>query len=610
MLSNLYKDAAEHFELKRKVEAKRSDTLASICSLKELSIAIGKIATQKEKIDLLHSDSLIQSNLIKYLLDQLDGKNIDPANQSAFILVEKFLINLTNSLQAKTVIEPVIHAFALAWLQATINSPASSLSKSSPFFKILHTLIPMAYKIDPFSGEIATKQCKILVKYFLRFACSENASEETLYTHILKLSKESESKRRQLLVGNIKEHKKLEAKKKAKSIVASEIRRCIGDGLYPTILLEFVENYYTPYMEDYFVKHGAKGDGWTETSRNISFLIWAFRAEVDSNFHRYFPEKIPQALDSIVEKVDPLITDKQKLYQDFLAMEEILESRKKEGQIKLDCVFNVTEISSDGLFTNLAEKWRQQNRSETDWYLVQHKSKEAYCKLIRNDIFKEKLVFANYSGNLQIIYDTTEPSFQLEQIRASASRDKTDWDFILTDIEYEITNMHADYCDQNQEIIKEIDADIAKHLKEQQEKEKRLHEKNEEARLKREKERLLELEKAKKAKADLIAQQKKNKQKRQEYESQIDKVNLGTMITATLDDGSQAVMELNVITSTTNRYIFNDKSCQHKLAITKDKMLDMLVTGKLSIDMLGRSTGSNDVLASVIAKRREHLDSR
>jgi len=610
MLDKLYIDAVKHFELREKVEEKVTKATLNIASADDLSSAIRTLSQQFHKNASTATNDLRHNLVVKQLVTLLGIKRISAKNRAAMFVIEALISNTVNNTQTKPHFLKIYYSLLLSWFQASAREPSKVISGGTPFPGMLDEINVLSYKIDQFAGDIGSKHCKVLLKTFLYYSSDKTLITNDLYSEIQNQEKLFNKQRRQLLVNNIKIYKNKIAQKTAKTIVATEIRRSIGDGLYPIILLEFVENYYTLFLEKYFIENGPKGDIWNETSRNLSYLIWAFRAEVDSKYHRYFPENIPPALDSIVEKVDPFVTDKKKLYKDFLAMEETLETRKREGFVKLDCVFNVTELSADSLYTNLANKWRKEYPSASRWYSVQHKSKEAYCKLIGQDIFKKQIVFANYSGNLQVIYDTSEPSFQIEQIRAIAVNTENDPDYILSDIDYQITNLHADFCDQYQNVITQIDVDITAKLRLQHEREKQLRIKNRLAKERREQERRKISQEKEQAKIKLGEQRQANKIKRTQLEAEIAKVHVGTLITATLEDGTVASMELNVITSTTNRYIFNDKSCQHKLAVTKDKLLDMLVAGKLSIDVLGRAKGANQNLEGVIAKRREHLDNR
>ena len=610
MLDKLYTDAVKHFELREKVEENVTNATLSIANFDQLSSAIRILSQQFQKDNSTATSDLRNSLVVKQLVVLLGRQRMPAKNRAAMFVIEGLVSNTVNNIQAKPHFLKIYYAFLLSWLLASVQDPKKAVSNETPFTKMLAMINVLSSKIDQFAGDIGGKHCKLLLKTFIQFTEDQSSVSDNLYFEIQKQEKSFNKQRRQLLINNIKSYKKKIAQKTAKTIVATEIRRSIGDGLYPIILLEFVENYYTLFLEKHFVLHGAKGDVWNETYKNLSYLIWAFRAEVDSKYHRYFPENIPPALDSIIEKVDPFVTDKKKLYQDFLDLEEVLETRKKDGFIKLDCVFNVTELSADSLYKNLASKWRSEYPSPSQWYSVQHKNKEAYCKLIGQDIFDKQIVFANYSGNLQVVHDTSEPSFQIEQIRAIAIESEIDSNYALSDIDYQITNLHADFCDQYQDVITRIDADITESLRLQHEREKRLQKTNELARESREQEQRKIIQDKEKAKTKLREQQQTNKTKRKQLEAEVEKVHVGTLITATLEDGSVASMELNVITSTTNRYIFNDKSCQHKLAVTKDKLLDMLVAGKLSIDVLGRAKRSNQSLEGIIANRREHLENR
>lgn len=81
-------------------------------------------------------------------------------------------------------------------------------------------------------------------------------------------------------------------------------------------------------------------------------------------------------------------------------------------------------------------------------------------------------MFANFSGNLQIIHDTSEPSFQIEQIRSAAVRNELDLEYVYSTIDYEVTNLHADFCEDNRTVITQIGVDIAAKLRYQHEREK------------------------------------------------------------------------------------------------------------------------------------------
>jgi len=607
MLLDFYNDAKAHFELKQKVDERKGQTSLPLCSSAELSIAIQAMGRQFKAGDKSEARDIRNKLVIKKLIELLGRKRIPAKNHAFMLVIENLIVNFVSNLQPKSELLGVYYCFILSWFQASTQSPDNAISKMQPFQQILDQLNLLTFKIDRFSGTIGSKFCSILSNDLLQFVCEQNPQIDTLHSKFLGLQKQTSKERRRALLENIKNYKKKIANETAKSIVAAEIRRSIGDGLYPVILLEFVENYYTLFLEKHFILHGSKGEIWGETSKNLSSLIWAFRAEVDVNFHRLFAKNVPPALDSIIDKVDSLVDDKQKLYQDFLAIEEVLKIRKKEGFVKLESVFNVTELSADSLYTNLATEWRYENRSETQWYTVQHKNKEAYCKLIGKEIFDKQVVFTNYSGDLQIAHNTAEPRFQIEQIRAVAVRNELDLEYVYSTIDYEITNLHADYCEANRAVINQIDIDIAAKLKYQHEREKQLEERNRLASEKFERKQKLVNEEKNRAKAKLIEQRKTNSIKRKQFQSEIVKIDIGTLITATLDDGTVASMELNVITSTTNRYVFNDKTCQHKLAVTREKMLDMLVAGKLSIDVLRRPKTTNQILEDVIASRREKL---
>lgn len=159
------------------------------------------------------------------------------------------------------------------------------------------------------------------------------------------------------------------------------------------------------------------------------------------------------------------------------------------------------------------------------------------------------------------------------------------------------------FCDKHQEVISKTDADIAAKVKQQKLREQQLEEKNRLAKKKKQQENENIQQQRLAAQERLLHKKKSDKIKREKFSVEVEKIRVGTTITATLEDGHQASMELNVITSTTKRYIFNDRTCQHKLALTKDKIVDMRV------ELLG-NTNHYQSLENMISTRRNQLEKK
>ena len=77
------------------------------------------------------------------------------------------------------------------------------------------------------------------------------------------------------------------------------------------------------------------------------------------------------------------------------------------------------------------------------------------------------------------------------------------------------------------------------------------------------------------------------------------------MLELKLDNGHIAKLKLTIITTTTKRFIFNDRNFQHKLAVKKNELLEMLVAETVCIKEFGQGEEYNQTLANVIASRRK-----
>lgn len=610
MLQHLYKEAQSHFELKASVEKKLTLELSAIAGKEAVSRAVAEHAMDYAGGNKAITFDLVHKQLLNCLRARLKGQMIPHSVKAALFLVERLNANIINNYQPARPLQQLLYIYTMAWFQVCVSDSERAVKDSSPGYEILKSLLKLCRRIDQYAGDLARQLCHKLFKLFLDFAShsQDNQSFIQLANQIdQELNGFAENRKKNLLdsIGELRQKQKYLA---AKTIIAEKVRETIGDGIYPIVLLDFVENYVTLYLEEYYVEHGGKGDPWRETIKDLSYLIWAFRAEVDQNYRKFFPQKIPPAMERLLTKVEPYVANRMTLYRDFLGLEEILKARYWEEFIKLDSVFNAPYFSAENLFVDQTQKWHSRNGASADWFMVIHKDREIICQLLSKEVIKKKVVFANYSGHILLAYETGEPGFDVNRIQAIPLRPFSDWEYLISNVDYELSNINADFCLQYQEIIKQIDAEAIRRLEQKKKHEAELEFRNQQvqAQLRKEKEerkrqRLLALQREE---AERIAEQ----QRREEIRAIVDKIKIGTQLSVKLENNILADMKLNIITSTTKRYIFNDQNCQHKLAVTKQELIELFVSKLVTVRSFGRGEEYHQTLASVIASRRGQLN--
>ncbi|WP_196139078.1 hypothetical protein [Aliikangiella sp. G2MR2-5] len=605
-LEQLFPKALAFYRLKYQVLDRDSGFQPPIASEQDISQAIAAHARAYISGDKSIMTDLEHRQLLGSILKLLNGKRLPVKLKANLFIIERLNASLINSYELSRPIKQLFYLLTLVWFKFSIESPESTLKQASPVAKLFELMLKNSRRIDHYSGADSRTYCHDLLKAFVEYIESSQATypAEKLTLKIVKITGLLTAKAKVNLKESIAKLRGVQAYRRARAATSEKVRDTIGDGIYPVILLDFVESYINLYLEDYYTQHGPKGDGWRQTMKDLSYLIWAFRASVDKNYRQYYPSKIPPAMQRLLLKVEPYVEDRERLYQEFIGLEDILHAKYLGEFIKLESVFNAPYFNADSLFADQAALWYRENKYDVHWFHVIYKQKTVIGRLLGPDIVRNHIVFINYSGNPVIIHDTAKPGFMAEDIQVIPLHEIKDWEYIAITIEHELSLVEAKFCESYHNTINEIDSEVAARIKAQQRKEAELERRNFELKEKMLLRQQQRLEKIRKAEEREREKQLIEEQKRAEAEKQIVKIKIGAEIKAELNQASKIKLQLNIITSTTGRFIFNDRSCQYKLAVKRDELMDMIVAGKVEVVSYGRGEQYHQTLANVIAARR------
>ena len=606
-LSCAYQPALEHYNLKYRVLSRERAEPLEFATSEEIKQAIAEHALAYSTGDKAIITDLAHKQLLGSIVNRLEGKTIPAEIKARLFVIERFNANLINNYSFSRPIKQMYYMFSLAWFRLVVDSPDIALSEDSPMAPLLDLMLLNSRRIDHYSGADARHYCHVVFRCFLAYASLQKAlsSPDDLLKRVQDYTQGLTQKRKQNSGETIAKLRKAQLDKMSREKVSDKVRETIGDGIYPIVLLDFIESYIALYLEDHYIRRGPKGEDWRQTIKDLSYLIWAFRADVDKNYRQYYPTKIPPAMHRLLLKVEPFVDNTKRLYKEFMGLEDIIHARYLGEYIKLDSVFNAPYFSSESLFVNQAALWFKQNNYTEKWFHVLMNNKQVIGRLLDKDQVSNQIVFLNYSGIPAIIFDTQRPDFQAEDVQVVPLREIEDWEYLFRTLEYEISIMDARFCESYQKVIQQIDAEKLAKVEELKKREAELEQRNFELRekillrrqQKAEKRRIAE-ERAKE-KAELEAE------KRAEAEQKIERIKIGATIKAEVKSSITVSLQLNIITSTTGRYIFNDRNCQYRMALKKEELMDMMIANKIQIESYGRGEQYHQTLATVIAARRQ-----
>ncbi len=541
------------------------------------------------------------------LHQRLDELQLKPDVQASILLMQFLCRSTRDTYTASPALQQILQLFSLSWCQLLLNEPQSITQTQHPCYAIYEKIKHLMQVVDKYSGNLSRKLCHGIYKVVAAGAvnrCS-TASFHSAQLRIEHLEETYQKLRKHHLQTEIKKWRTLVQQIHAEKVVGDLIRETIGDGHFPVILLEFIENYISLFLEDYYHHHGPRGQQWQQVLKDISHVIWAFRSDVDKAYRDHFPTTVPQALRRLLLCVEPLLQQHTALYEDFLAIENLLTDRFHGYPIKLETIFNAPLFETDMLFfRRIDEHWRDKYTLD-QWYLLLIEDKEIRCHALNREMCEHYLLLVNHSGEVLKHYDTKSPTFSPIDIQVLPLNRSDRDDFLFSNLHSSLHAAYKNFIQQNQDAISKLNRENELKALEEQAKQK---EEEENYRLQQELQAKQRQEQERQRKT-LIEQNKQREleqeQKRQSLMRQVKELKLGALVNLILESGAQAMLDLTLITSTTGKYIFNDKQGQHHLSRTAEELVEMLLGEQLFIINMGSDRTHHQTLADIIQQQRQ-----
>ncbi|WMS87092.1 DUF1631 family protein [Pleionea litopenaei] len=532
--------------------------------------------------------------------------------KSSLHLTELTFQYLNGITEEHSEIKRLMQLLALSWAQLAIHSPEFLQVTQHPAKKVLSKLLMLGECWDQRSGALAKKLLdgiRLVLTQLNQKGANPRIYEQAA-NRIMSLESAFNEYRTDRLKKIVETKRKAEREVKADAFVAEFIQEKTSGDEFPVFLLEFLENYLSPYLKSIFMETGPVGQKWHTAIDDAETLIWSITAPFNADYTDFYHEKVPAALKRLYEGIDKLFHGSESLGEFFYELEGI-HIKKLNGE-RTDFYTIITspifEDFDDQEPTQPVVDYSSELDSilnDDDWYYLIQKGKRFRCQLVPRDYTGKWLVFVNLSGAMIADFDITSASFHPSHLPLVTIETHNYWEELTDYLERIMTRRVQVLEEQANKVKQEILADKARKQAAEEEARKVIRQKiEEELKQQQDKKRRLEEDRARaiaKAKEEeaLLESKRRNAQKT------VDELMTGAIIKYTPEGAKPQNLTLSIISTTTSKYIFTDSHGQRVLDPKEPQLVDLFAAER--VILLEQGKEFEDTLKSLVAGQREAL---
>ncbi len=512
-------------------------------------------------------------------------------------------------------IQRLTQLLALSWAQLSVHSPDFLTVKQHPAKLILSKLLMLGECWDQRSGSLARKLLdgiRLVLTQLNQKGANPRLYEQAA-NRILSLEHAFGEYRTDRLKKIVEQKRMEEREAKADIFVADFVRQKTEGEEFPVFLLEFLENYLSPYLKSIFMETGPVGQKWHHAIEDAETLIWSVNTSYSTAFVEEYQERVPTALKRLYEGTEKLFPESNGLQDFFYELEEI-HIKKLNGERP-----DYHTILTGPLFEEFEEFAEEEPKPkfvdyseeldrilvDDDWYYLIQKGKRFRCQLVPREYTGKWLVFVNLSGALIANFDTHSASFHPSHLPLVNIETHNYWDELTEYLERIMSRRMNLLEEQLEKVEKSIAADRARKQAAEDEARKLIRQKIEEEQQKQQaKKRKLEEERAK-AIARAKAEEARLSQQRLDAKKVVDSLMTGAIIRYSQEGKPDSQLTLSIISTTTSKYIFTDKKGQRVLDPKEEELIDLFAIGRA--ELLEQGKEFEDTLKSLVAGQRAAL---
>ncbi len=560
----------------------------------------------------LHRYEII-STIYQYLPKRGDYL-IPPQIKSSLQLSELSLQFLNGLSEQHEEMQRLMQLLALSWAQLSVHSPEFLQVKQHPAKITLSKLLMLSECWDHRSGDLAKKLLEGIRLVLSQL--NQKASSPRLYeqatNRILSLENVFHQYRTSRLKKIIEHKRKVERETKAETFIADYIASKIEGIEFPVFLIEFLENFMSPHLKKIFMETGPVGQKWHQAIEDSEILIWSIMSTDYTNYVDEYDKKVPSALKRLYTDLEKLLPDSTALQHFFYELEELHIKKRQGERLDLHTIISATDILetshiNKNNFDLIDNEYNEELLTDDDWYYLIQSGKRFRCQLIPRDYTGKWLVFVNLSGTLVAEFNTESPGFSLKHLPIVPIETHDYWEELTEYLDNTLTQ-RVEFLEKHlSQIEKEAAADQARKMAAEEEARALIREKiKEERELQEQKRKKLEEEKQKALEVARKEEEKLSK-RRLKAKKEVESLLPGAVVSYMTPNKEKQELILNIISTTTSKYIFIDNQGQRRLDPFENDLIELFATEKLKLVKQGKDF--NQALQSlVIEQRQAHKD--
>ncbi|NVJ49555.1 MAG: DUF1631 family protein [Gammaproteobacteria bacterium] len=532
--------------------------------------------------------------------------------KSSLHLTELTFQYLNGITEEHSEIKRLMQLLALSWAQLAVHSPEFLQVTQHPAKIVLSKLLMLGECWDQRSGALAKKLLdgiRLVLTQLNQKGANPRLYEQAA-NRIISLEAAFNEYRTDRLKKIVEVKRKLEREAKADVFVADYVREKTTGDEFPVFLLEFMENYLSPYLKHIFMETGPVGQKWHTAIDDAETLIWSITAPYDADYDDHYQEKVPSALKRLYDGVDKIFPGSEGLQEFFYELEGI-HIKKLNGErtdfytIITSPIFDEFEVEepkpkimdfSDELDAIL---------NDDDWYYLIQKGKRFRCQLVPREYTGKWLVFVNLSGAMIADFDITSASFHPSHLPLVTIETHNYWEELTEYLERIMGRRVQVLEEQFKKIKQEIAADKARKQAAEEEARQVIRQRiEEELQLQQNKKRKLEEERAR-AIAKAKEEEAQLENRRRDAQKAVDELTAGAIIRYQPEGQNAQNLTLSIISTTTSKYIFTDQKGQRVLDPKEPELVDLFAAER--VILLEQGKEFEDTLQSLVAGQRAAL---
>ncbi|MCO7224063.1 DUF1631 family protein [Pleionea sp. CnH1-48] len=531
----------------------------------------------------------IVQTLYNYLAKDKDF-HIPPVIKSSLQLIElsyQFLAGLTEQHEE---IQRLMQLMAISWAQLAVHTPEFLQIKQHSSKVALSKILMLGECWDKRGGKLAKKLLegiRMVLTQLNQKGCNPRLYEQAT-NRILSLENAFNQYRTDRLKKIVETKRMQEREIKADQFITDYIKEQTEAKEQPVFLLEFMENFLSPYLKKIFMETGPVGQKWHQAIEDAETLMWSIDSPFSNQFVEEYNERVPQALRRLYEAIDAMMPESNNLHDFFYELEDA-HIKKLRGE-RLDYHTMITSPIFEDLDTTKTQPIIVDFSSELDemlddddWYYLIQEGKRFRCQLVPREYTGKWLVFVNLSGALIASIDTQSPSFHPSNLPLVAIEPHNYWEELTEYLERILSRRVRLLEEQFQRMAAEIAADKARKQAAEEEARAQIRKRLEEERERQEAQRRQAEEERAKAIAKARADEARMAQKRLKAKKTVESLMPGAVISYQGEGIIEQQLTLNIISTTTSKYIFTDQKGARRLDPKENDLIELFASGRAKL---------------------------